>query len=300
LIACVLFPGLLEQCAPENVEAVSETMFGRSIQLLLGDGWRGLMIACIIAGVTSAETIMVVGSGVFTRNFYIHVFPDTAERERLWVGRGAAAGILVAGIALALWAGSITWLLKASLKIIALLGPAFWLGVTWRRANPAGAWSSLVAGIAVWTATSLPEGIVKQIPLALDVVHSASALDESTKVLLMLGVQFGVLIVVSLLTPPQPAARLDPFFARLHAPVGREDEFALSAIPEQFGEEATLGLHGVALDYQKASPLAFQGLRRIGIEIPRLSATDWGGFLLAWATVGGLIALLVWLASLGK
>ena len=300
LIACVLFPTLLDGVAPEQLEAVSETMFGRSIQLLLGDGWRGLMIACIIAGVTSAETIMVVGSGVFTRNFYIHIFPATAERERLWVGRGAAAGMLAAGIALALWAGSITWLLKASLKVVALMGPAFWLGVTWRRANPAGAWSSLAAGIAVWTATSLPAGVVQDVPLAYELVHSASALDESGKVLLMLGAQFGVFVLVGLLTPPQPAAQLDPFFARLHAPVGREEEFALAEPPASISEDATLGLHGIALDYQKTSPLAYQSLQRFGIEIPRLTTADWGGFVLAWATVGGLIALLIWLASIGK
>src|SRR5262245_15850283 len=299
LIACVLFPGLLEGLTGDERVAASETMFGRSIQLLLGDGWRGLMIACIIAGVTSAETIMVVGSGVFTRNFYIHLFPETTERERLWVGRSAAAGILAAAIALALWAGSITWLLTASLKVIALMGPAFWLGVTWRRANPAGAWTSLAAGIAVWTVTTLPVSLVENIPLVDELVHRASALDESAKILLMLGTQFGVFVVVSLLTPPQPAARLDPFFARLHAPVGREQEFSLPAIPEAFAEVAALGLHGVALDYEKASPLAYQGLRRLGIEIPRLSASDWGGFLVAWATVGGLIALLIWLASWG-
>jgi hypothetical protein len=71
-------------------------------------------------------------------------------------------------------------------------------------------------------------------------------------------------------------------------------------VPDEFSEEATLGLHGIALDYQKTAPLAYQGLRRLGLEIPRLAATDWGGFLLAWAVVGGPVALLVWLASLGR
>ncbi len=300
LIALVLFPGLLEGLEPGQREPVSETMFGRAIQVLLGDGWRGLMIACIIAGVTSAETIMVVGSGVFTRNFYIHFVPDAPEQKRLWVGRGAAAGMLLVGIFLALWAGSITWLLKSSLKIIALLGPAFWLGVTWRRANAKGAWCSLAAGIAVWTATGLSAETLDAIPIGAEFLRQASALDESAKILLMLGMQFGVLIAVSLFTAPHPDALLDPFFARLLAPVGREPEFALPHLPDEFGEEAALGLHGMALDYQKVSPFAYQGLRQWGIELPRLTASDWGGFLLAWATVGGLIALLVWLASLGK
>jgi Na+/proline symporter len=300
LVAFVLFPNLLDGLDSEQAQAVSETMFGRAIQLLLGDGWRGLMIACIIAGVTSAETIMVVGSGVFTRNFYIHFVPEASARKRLWVGRAASAGMLLAGILLALWAGSITWLLTASLKIIALLGPALWLGVTWRRANPAGAWSSLVAGIAVWTSTSLPEALLQKFPVAVDWVHLAAGLDEATKVLLMLGIQFGVLIVVSLLTPAQPATRLDPFFARLHTPVGREQEFALSDPAVAYQEEAALGLHGIALDYSQASQCAYSGLRKIGIEIPRMSFVDWAGFLVAWLTVGGLIALLIWLASLGR
>jgi Na+/proline symporter len=300
LIALVLFPGILEGLEPGQREPVSETMFGRAIQVLLGDGWRGLMIACIIAGVTSAETIMVVGSGVFARNFYIHFVPDANEKQRLSVGRFAAAGMLLVGIFLALEAGSITWLLKSSLKIIALLGPAFWLGVTWRRANAKGAWCSLASGITVWSATGLSVETLEAIPVGAEILRQASALDESAKVLLMLGVQFGVLIVVSLLTAPHPNALLDPFFARLHVPVGREPEFALANVPDNFAEEASLGLHGVALDYQKASPFACQDLRRWGLEIPRLTASDWGGFLLAWATVGGLIALLIWLASLGR
>jgi len=300
LIALALFPDILRGLDRDQAEAVSETMFGRAIQTLLGDGWRGLMIACIIAGVTSAETVMVVGSGVFTRNFYIHFVPDAPEQRRLWVGRAAAGGMLLAGILLALWAGSITWLLKASLKVISLMGPAVWLGTTWRRANSAGAWSSLLAGVAVWTATSLPESLVPSFPLAQEIVHWASNLDESMRVLVALGAQFGVMIAVSICTRAQPNAQLDPFFARLHTPVGREDEFMLARPPEAFAEEAALGMKGQALDYAKTSQFAYRSLQRLGIEIPKLSATDCAGFVVAWATVGGLIALVAWLASLGR
>ncbi len=302
LIALVLFPEVLEglEAGSEAAKHAGETMFGRAIQHLLGDGWRGLMIACIIAGVTSAETVMVCGSGVFTRNIYFHFAADAPPQTRLWVGRIAAGGILLAGIGLALMAGSITQLLYASWQVIGLLGPAVWLGVVWRRANPCGVWMSLAAGIFVWAATGLPEKFVTAIPSVSGLVHRAEGLDKSTQVLLMLAVQFGVLILVSLVTAPQSAARLDPFFARLHTPVGRENEFAFIQTPQSFTEEATLGLDGTTLDYERTSQFAYAGLQRLGIEVPRLSLTDWSGFLLAWATVGGLIALLVWLASLGR
>jgi hypothetical protein len=186
------------------------------------------------------------------------------------------------------------------------MGPVFWLGVTWRRANPAGAWSSLTAGIAVWwlTGLGLPQGLSQWIapkwPAAIEFVQSAASLDASTKILLTLAAQFGVFFIVSLCTRPQPAEQLDPFFARLHTPVGREQEFALAEPVAAFQEEAMLGLHGIAIDYRQASQFAYPGLRKIGIEIPRMTAIDWGGFLMAWATVGALIALLVWLASLGR
>lgn len=287
IIALVLFPQVLDGfdlTKPHAIE-VSETLFGMAIQHLLGDGWRGLMIACIIAGVTSAETIMVVGSGVFTRNFYVHLAPQANERQRMWVGRLAAAAILLASIITALTAGNITGLFKASIKVVGLMGPIFWLGVTWRRANPAGAWCSLVAGIGWWTASSF---------------NWLSGLDDSVVILLTLVSQFGVFVLISLCTRSQPAERLDPFFARLHTPVGCESECAMESPPHEYRAEATLGLHGPALDYKKSSRYAYPGLQKLGIEIPRMSLVDWGGFIGAWATVGVLIALLVWLASLGK
>ena len=302
LIALVLFHEAMEEAEPEKVVAVSETLFGRSIRELLGDGWRGLMIACIIAGVTSAETIMVVGSGVFTRNFFVHFAPRADERMRLWVGRGSSGGMLLVGILLALGAESITELLNASYKLIGLMGPIFWLGVTWRRANPAGAWCSLAAGLGVWmtTAQGLPDWLGALHPFFLQISQHATTLSRPMEILIMLGAQFGLLAVVSLLTRPQPRERLDPFFARLHVPVGREEEFAAVLPAESFHEEAMLGLHGVSLDYEKASQLASPRLQRLGFEIPRLSFSDCAGFAGAWATVAGLIALLVWLSALGR
>ena len=262
------------------MEAVSETMFGRAIQLLLGDGWRGLMIACIIAGVTSAETIMVVGSGVFTRNFYIHMVPGADEKERLWVGRAAAGGMLLVGIALALWSGSITWLLKASLKVIALMGPAFWLGVTWRRANPAGVWCSLAAGIAVWAVTGLPEEMVQGIPLAFESRAprgSARRGDEGAA-------HAGRTIWRPDRRQPAHVAAIAGCASIRSSPdftppsVARASSRS-SEVPDAFSHEATLGLHGVALDYAKASPLAYQGLQTtrdrdpasVGSRLGRLS-----------------------------
>jgi Na+/proline symporter len=293
LIAIAIFPSNdLDQHA-------SEQLFGRAIQSLLGDGWRGLMIACIIAGVTSAETIMVVGSGIVTRNFYVHLSRNPTPRRLLWAGRLAAAGMLATGILAALLAGSVTQLLTASIQVIGLLGPPMWLGMLWRRANPPGAWCSLLAGLFVWGFTSLPATLVAGWPVIEPLVRQAEGLSKPEQILLMLSAQCGALVAVSLITRPQPRELLDPFFARLLTPVGRESEFAIADPAGPYAAEATLGLGGIRLDYEQARGLAYPALQRLGIEVPRLKLFDWGGFLLAWGMVGGLIGLLAWLARLG-
>ena len=65
-------------------------------------------------------------------------------------------------------------------------------------------------------------------------------------------------------------------------------------------EAATIGLGRVRLDYRKSSRFAYHRLQALGLEIPRLSWFDSGGFLAAWVLVAGLIGLLTWLAQLGS
>ena len=112
------------------------------------------MIACLIAGVTSAETFMVGGSALFTRNFYVHAVPGRSDYHYLWVGRLASGGLLALGIMLAVRAESVTQLVLGSVKLIGLLGAAFWLGVVWRRATAAAVWSSFLGSLLVWAVMS--------------------------------------------------------------------------------------------------------------------------------------------------
>ncbi len=157
LIALVAFPDVLAPHAAGSDQLVhaSETLFGRAIQEFLPDGWRGLMIACLVAGVTSAETFMVVGASIFTRNFYVHAAPRRTERHYLWVGRVASAAMLAVSILMAFYATSVTQLFVASIQVVGLLGGAVWLGVVWRRANAAGVWASFVGTLLVWGAMRL-------------------------------------------------------------------------------------------------------------------------------------------------
>ena len=305
LVAVVMYADLMSGVPAGSAEAkrLSETLFGHAIRDLLGDGWRGLMIACIVAGVTSAETFMVVGAGIFTRNFYRHVANTKTDRHYLWVGRVAAAAILVVSIAAAFLADSVTQLVLASVQIIGLLGAAFWLGIIWRRANATAVWCSFVGSVMVWACSSANATSVEGLPGLHTLVIGLESLGDfcylrghtrPVEIIVMLGVQFGVLILISLVTRPQSTVQLDLFYARLLTPVGKEKEVATD---RTYDAALTIGLAGKPLDFKAAESFGYSGARRFGLEIPRLTWIDWGGFLLAWAVVAGLIVMLVWLAS---
>ena len=308
LIALAAFPEVTAGLDPNSPPArhASETLFGRAIQGFLGDGWRGLMIACLIAGVTSAETFMVGGSALFTRNLYVHAVPGRSDAHYLWIGRLASGGLLVLGILLALGAESLTQLVVGSVKLIGLLGAAFWLGVVWRRANATAVWVSFLGSLFVWAivgAESASLAIPGMGPAARALLAAGDALrlrglSQSVQVMIMLAVEFGLMIFVSLITRPRDLSALGPFYARLHTPVGREDEVRCPEPLQDLPESATLGLEGMALDYQRSSRFAYARLQDLGLEVPRLTWFDWGGFLVAWILVGGLMGLLIWLAAL--
>jgi Na+/proline symporter len=294
LIAVVQFGGVLEGLEPGSAEAraASETLFGRAIRDWLGDGWRGLMVACLVAGVTSGETFMVVASGLFTRNFYRHLVKDRDDLHYLWISRLAAAGILLLSMLVAFHAGSVTHLVFSSVQIIGLLGASFWLGVVWRRANAIAVWGSFLASIAVWGMTQ-----VDAVQWLGAVCHLRGH-SRPVEIMLMLAVQFGVMVLLSLITRPHPEEQLNPFFARLYTPVGRESEMQERVPQNQLSDDTMLGLHGPSLDYHKAAALGYAAPRRLGLELPRLTVADWAGFLAAWGIVAALIGLLCFLAQL--
>jgi Na+/proline symporter len=310
LVAVAAFPEVVAPHPAGSDELVhaSETLFGRAIQQFLGDGWRGLMIACLVAGVTSAETFMVVGSAIFTRNFYVHAAPARSERHYLWVGRVASAVLLFGSILMAFYAASVTQLVVASVQVVGLLGGAVWLGVFWRRANSAGVWASVLGALAVWAAMRIEPQALGGVPILETAAGWLAGTGETlglrgvskpAEIALTLAVEFGLLVAVSLLTRPHPAGQLDPFYARLLTPVGQEREVAWTDAPAELPESATLGLDGLPLDYRKSSAYAYRGLQRIGIEVPRFTWFDWGGFIVAWAFVAALIALVLWFARIG-
>jgi Na+/proline symporter len=199
LIAAVMFAqGTLER---------RELAFGAMIKTLLPPGLVGLMIAAILATViASCAAFMVAGSALFTNYLYKrYLKPATTDAHYLLVGRIASAAITIGGLLMALYMRSVVDATVHFVTAVAFVGVPMWAGIVWARANAAGAWASIVGSTATYA-----------------LIRGVYGLRDGSELCYPLLVGFAAVIVVSWLTRPEAAERLQRFFTLLHTPVGEE------------------------------------------------------------------------------
>ena len=199
LCAIALVPGL------ENPDHA----FGAVAQLLLPTGLVGLLIASMLAAVqSSCDAFMVTASGIFTRNIYqVYFKKDASDRYYLFVGRMSSLITVAGGLSFAFFLPGVIAALELFWKLPALLGIPFWLGIVWRRANPASVWISFIMASAAFLICEV--GIVT-VSLPWEMVGYLTA-------------GFVGAILGGLLTKPQPKEQLDAFYENLKKPVDKEE-----------------------------------------------------------------------------
>lgn len=128
--------------------------WGHATRDLLGGagfGLVGLMIACLLSAFHStAATLMISASSLFTRNVYEPLFPGRSESHYMLVGRLAGAGILVASACICIAFNTLLEMLKFFWEYNAIVAATFWCGLKWRRATRAGAWASMLAAFVLF------------------------------------------------------------------------------------------------------------------------------------------------------
>jgi Na+/proline symporter len=114
-------------------------------------GMLGVFIASLLAAVmSSCVSFMIASSGLFTENIYKVLRADESSRHYVRVGRIVSLLVVIAGIAVAYSLPGVVAGLKVGYKVVPMMGIAFWMGLLWRRATVAGAWSSALAGFVAW------------------------------------------------------------------------------------------------------------------------------------------------------
>lgn len=257
-----------------------ERAFGFACRHLLFPGALGLLIACVLAANMSTASAFMVSSGaLFTEGLYRrHLAPDRPDRHYLLVGRLSGFGIAMAGVVYAMFL--VDKVLHAFLLVETMstfMGVSLLGGLVWRRANRWGALASIVVAFAAnFIAYSL----------------RGERLDHWDPVVFGIALAAGIvtLIVVSLLTPPEPEPASASFFGRLETPVslpGRAgDPFGTGASPATLAREAaSTGQQSIIVNMLTPR----RGAHGAGLGAYR---EDLVGFACGWAWVLGLLAAL--------
>ncbi len=249
-------------------------------------GLLGLFLAGLLATVMgSCDSFMISASGLVTENLYRPLVPNRSERHYLWVARIAGLAVVIVAIVYAFWLSGVIEGLEILWKLNAVMAPAFWLGVFWRRATTAGAWAATLLTAATWwiTGMSATAAAIDGLPWvdSLGIVvtkKDALAISVPWQMVAYLSTGFIGGIVVSLVTRKNDDEQLDRFYELMRTPVQ----------PDEVIEKPCTLPKGVEPAPRR---VFFPGS---SLEIPIPSWLAMSGFLVGWLLVFAIIGG-VWL-----
>lgn len=268
-------------------------LMARDILPEVAPGLVGLFVASMLAAVmSSCDAFMVAASALFTGNIYQRLFVRGAsDRHYMFVGRLVAVAVVGAAIVFAFSLESVVRGLEIFWKVSAMMGLAFWVGLFWRRATPAGAWAGTLVGFSLMLFTSDVRVLDKTIwdfnarcaRFLPSFMLWEGKLYLPWQMIIYLVSALVAIIVVSLLTPRVSKEKLDRFYACLRTPVGpSEPEVSPFTLPP-----------GVAPAPRRV------WFDRFDLEIPRLSLVGFLGLAATTVAVVLFIAGVYWIFSLG-
>ena len=239
-----------------------EDAFGAACRMFLFPGALGLMIASILAANMSTCSAFLVDSGaLFTEGLYRRRWaPGRPDRHYLWVGRFSGFAITICGVLYSVFlVQSVLYSFLLTETLATFVGIGLVGGIIWRRANRWGALASLVISLATNFALY---GMTGQ------------RLDHWDPNVFLAALLAGIaaLVVVSLLTPPEPAPDTAAFFERL----------------ETSSDDDTTRKPLLLVEVLRAHRIA-------AARGWRVFADDLAGFGAAWIWVIALVVATAWL-----
>ena len=289
IVAAIVAKGLFGASALED----PEDAFGFACHHLLFPGSLGLLIASVLAANMSTCSAFMVDSGaLFTQGFFRqHLVSGKSDRYYLWVGRLSGFAVAMLGVVYALFLiDKVLYSFLMTETLATYMGVSLLGGIVWPRANRWGAIASLVVSVSTNFLLYYAMG---------------QRLDHWDANVFLAALLTGILalIVVSLLTRPEPAAKMDSFFGRLQTPTeyGRvvEGGSPVTVVGDALSDP---GLNrpeptAVAADHgQQLLLVNLLNLRRgaAGKGFRKAYKTDLSGLTLGWVLAIGLV-LVTWL-----
>jgi solute:Na+ symporter, SSS family len=203
----VVFPPTLQVMGPELM-AAGEFTFVVGIHELLPAGLKGLMVVGMLAALASTvDTHLNWGASYWTNDLYRRFICEgwlnrtPTPRSLVWVARGSNVLILLIALCILPWLSSIQTAWQISLLLGAGMGVLLVLRWLWWR-------------ITAWGELACIAASVVMAPLLLWAFPGEEAMR-----LLIMGFGSAVIgVIVSWLTGPEHADRLEDFYRRAHPP----------------------------------------------------------------------------------
>ena len=211
-------PGLIAYAMTKTGQlsyASSDQVFPTLVRELLPSGIRGLVAGGLLAALMSSlSSVFNSCSTLFTMDIYKKLYPETDEKKLVFVGRIATGIVVLSGI---MWipfikvvsgAGLYTYLQSVQAYIAPPIASVFLLGLFWSRINANGALAALVGG---FTAGMIRLGLeIKKSSLMADGIwYKIADLNFLYFAIFSFLTCVVVLIVVSMLTPPPDASKIN-------------------------------------------------------------------------------------------
>jgi Na+/proline symporter len=266
-----------------SVLADPENAFGFACRHLLFPGGIGLMIAAVLAASMSTGSALMVDSGaLFTQCVYRKLrLTGRSDQHYLLVGRISGFLTTLVGVVYAFFlVDRVLYSFLLAETLATFMGISVLGGIVWARANRWGAASSFLVALVI--NFGLYEALGKR-------------LDDwdATVFLIATGAGALTLIVVSLLTPPEPPSKLQVFFGNLHTPSNLE--FVPAEKLAQVGNGPVAESSTEAMTGEELVLLNLASLRSGNLKsFARACRHDLVGFGIGWALVLGLVGGL-WL-----
>jgi Na+/proline symporter len=253
-------------------------------------GILGIFLAAILASVmSSCDAFMLSSSALVTENVYKFFVRDRAQKHYILVGRIISVLVVAGGVAFAYWLPNVVKGLEIFWMITPMMGVVFWLGLFWRRTTVPGAWAATLTGFAVWwlTTQSFFISFVAGCPTAQSlrfIIPKPSGPEIYLPWQMVFYLTAGTLagILVSLLTKPVAAEKLENFYTLVRTPI---------APGEKVPAPCTLPPDAVVPEKRVIFP-------NTSLEIMVPSLTSILGFLAGWAAVAVIISAVYLIAAL--
>jgi solute:Na+ symporter, SSS family len=211
-----LIPGLIAYALHAQGKIQMEdtnAAFPTLVKQIMPAGLRGLLAGGLLAALMSSlASVYNACSTLYTMDIYKKQHPEASEKQLVRVGRIATAVVVVLGMAWIPLMGRIDeglydYLQSVQSYLAPPISAVFLLGVFFKRLNAKGAYTAMVVGFILGIAKLTLQMMRNDLPPG--ILYDFATINFLYFCIYLFVISVAIMVIVSLLTPPPPAAQIE-------------------------------------------------------------------------------------------